>query len=79
MDKANISAEAVSEQIGKALQEVELNLDRTPEELLNTYITSEFSTDGLSLSKGQYQKMAIARIFVSKKKFLLSLMSRPVR
>ncbi|MFD2414001.1 ABC transporter ATP-binding protein [Paenibacillus rhizoplanae] len=71
MDKANISAEAVSEQIGKALQEVELNLDRTPEELLNTYITSEFSTDGLSLSKGQYQKMAIARIFVSKRNFII--------
>lgn len=71
MDKVDTSADAVSEQIGQAIHEVDLNLDRTPEELMNTYITSEFSTDGLSLSKGQYQKMAIARIFVSKRNFII--------
>ncbi|MEK4006883.1 ABC transporter ATP-binding protein [Paenibacillus sp. FSL H3-0333] len=71
MDKVDTSADAVSEQIGQAIHEVNLNLDRTPEELLNTYITSEFSADGLSLSKGQYQKMAIARIFVSKRNFII--------
>ncbi|MEK3793526.1 ABC transporter ATP-binding protein [Paenibacillus sp. FSL R7-0204] len=71
MDKADTSANTVAEQIRQALHEVDLNLDRTPEELLNTCITSEFSTDGLSLSKGQYQKMAIARIFVSKRNFII--------
>lgn len=71
MDKADRPKNTVLEQIELAINEVGLDLNLTPDELLNKFITTEFSTDGLSLSKGQYQKMAISRVFVSKRDFII--------
>lgn len=59
------------DKIKTSLECVDLNLDLTDEELLSKPITSEFCSDGLTLSKGQFQKLALARIFASNKNFIV--------
>ena len=66
------SAEQINvDKIKTSLECVDLNLDLTDEELLSKPITSEFCSDGLTLSKGQFQKLALARIFASNKNFIV--------
>ena len=66
------SAEQIDvDKIKTSLECVDLNLDLTDEELLSKPITSEFCSDGLTLSKGQFQKLALARIFASNKNFIV--------
>lgn len=54
--------------IKDALELVDLHLNLSDDELLTKPLTSEFYSDGLILSKGQYQKLALARVFASNKK-----------
>lgn len=57
--------------IKKSLEDVELELMLSDEDITNRDITSEFSSNGITLSKGQYQKIALARIFASDKKVII--------
>lgn len=59
------------EKIKASLELVELNLNVSDDDLLTKPVTSEFCSDGLTLSKGQYQKLALARIFASDKNFII--------
>ena len=53
------------------LKAVDLKLNLSKDDLISKPLTSEFNTEGLTLSKGQYQKIAIARIFASNKNFII--------
>lgn len=57
--------------IKRALEAVDLKLNLSDNELMTKTVTSEFYPDGLILSKGQYQKLAIARVFASDKNFIV--------
>ena len=57
--------------IKDALELVDLHLNLSDDELLTKPLTSEFYSDGLILSKGQYQKLALARVFASNKKIVV--------
>lgn len=59
------------DKIKAALKLVDLDLNLSDDDLLTKPVTTEFSSDGLTLSKGQYQKLALARIFASKKNFIV--------
>lgn len=59
------------EKIKASLELVELNLNVSDDDLLTKPVTSEFCSNGLTLSKGQYQKLALARIFASDKNFII--------
>ncbi|MDR1181316.1 MAG: ABC transporter ATP-binding protein/permease [Bacteroidales bacterium] len=71
----NILMDAVEaiepEKIEEFLKAVDLELNLSKDDLISRPLTSEFNTEGLTLSKGQYQKIAIARIFASNKNFII--------
>lgn len=71
----NVLMDSVSQtdtdRIKTALELVDLDLDLSDDDLLNKSVTSEFCSDGLILSKGQNQKLALARIFASNKNFIV--------
>ena len=59
------------DKIKTALKFVDLDLNLSDYDLLTKPVTTEFSSDGLTLSKGQYQKLALARIFASNRNFIV--------
>ena len=63
--------EIKSEKIEELLKAVDLELNLSGDDLVSKSLTSEFNSEGLTLSKGQYQKIAIARIFANDKNFII--------
>ena len=59
------------DKIKAAFELVDLHLNLSDDELFTKPLTSEFCSDGLILSKGQYQKLALARVFASNKKIVV--------
>lgn len=54
-----------------SLSSVELDEIMLIDDFLNKNITSEFTTEGIKLSQGQYQKLALARVFATDRNIIV--------